>query len=108
MLLRHIPGPLITITQTLAGAVLAISIGVIAQWFLYAELSASVRALVGIAPFALAIISFMLFPSLFWFRRGAPIGGIALFTILGLVPTVVGSVILLIRVACNFGECVNL
>jgi len=108
MLSQHIPGPLIIIAQILSGAVLAISIGVIAEWFIYAELSASMRAFVSLAPFALSIIAFLIFPSFLWFRHGAPIGGIVLFTILGLVPTVVGSAILLIMVACGFGECINL
>jgi hypothetical protein len=103
----RISGPVILITQTFAGVVLAVSIGVVAEWLLYLKMPGTLHAL-WFAPFALSTLTFLVFPSFWWFRKSAPIGGIVLFTLMGLVPTVVGGAILMNVVSCHFGACINL
>jgi hypothetical protein len=66
-------------TETFVAVVLAISIGVLAEWTFYLELPATVRASVALVPFALSILTFSMFPLFRWVREGAPIGGIVLF-----------------------------
>jgi hypothetical protein len=105
---RRIPGPGKMATETFAAVVLAISTGVLAEWLFYLVLPATVRASLALAPFALSILTFSAFPLFRWPRQGAPIGGIVLFTVVGLLPTVVGSAILMIMVGCHFAECINL
>ena len=94
--------------ETFTAAVLAISTGVLAGWLFYLELPTTVRASLTLAPFALSILTFSVFPLFRWPRKGAPIGGIVLFTVIGLLPTVVASAILMIMVGCHFDECINL
>jgi hypothetical protein len=105
---QGILGPGKMATEAFAAAVLAISAGVMAQWLFYLELPATVRASLKLAPFALSIITFSIFPLFRWSRKGAPIGGIVLFTVIGLLPTVAISAILMIMVGCHFNECINL
>lgn len=105
---RRNAGPGKMAIETFIAVVLAISIGVLAEWFFYLEVPASVRASLALAPLALSILTFSAFPLLRWTRQGAPIGGILLFTIIGLLPTVLGGAILIIMVGCHFGECINL
>lgn len=95
-------------TETFAAVVLAIFVGVLAEWLFYLELPAAVRPSLSLASFALSIFTFLVFPLFRWPRQGAPIGGIVLFTVIGLLPTVVGSAILMIMVGCHFAECINL
>lgn len=105
---RRSPGPGQMAIETFAAVVLAISTGVLAEWLFYLELPATVRASLALAPFALSILTFSVFPLFRWPRQGAPIGGIVLFTVIGLLPTVVGGAILMIMVGCHFVECINL
>jgi len=101
-------GPGKMATETFAATVLAIFAGVLAEWLSYLALPATVRASLGLAPFALSILTFSAFPLFRWSRKGAPIGGIVLFTVIGLILTVVVSAILMIMVGCHFDECINL
>jgi hypothetical protein len=95
-------------TETFAPVVVAISTGVVAEWLCYLELQATVRATLALVPFALPILTFSALPLFRWPRQGAPIGGIILFTVIGLLSTDVGSAILMIMVGCHFAECINL
>jgi hypothetical protein len=88
--------------------VLAISSGVSAECIFYLALPATVRTLLALAPFALSLLTFSAFPFFRWRRQGASIGAIILFTVIGLLPTVVGGAILMIMAGCHFGECINL
>jgi hypothetical protein len=105
---QRILGPGKMATETFAAAVVAISTGVLVEWLFYLELPATVRASLTLAPFALSIVTFSIFPLFRWPRKGAPIGGIVLFTIIGLILTVVASAILMIIVGCHFNECIDL
>jgi hypothetical protein len=108
MTTQRIPGPEKMATETFAAAVLAISVGVLAKWLFYLELPATDRASLTLVPFALSILAFSVFPLFRWPRKGAPIGGIVMFTVMGLRPTVIASAILMIMVGCHFNECINL
>lgn len=108
MTTQGVPGPGKMATETFAAAVLAISIGVLAKWLFYLELPATVRASLTLVPFALSILTFSVFPLFRWRRKGAPRGGIVLFTVIGLLPTVIASAILMVMVGCHFNECINL
>ena|SRR6266404_9740018 len=83
---QRILGPGKMATETFAAAILAISTGVLAEWLFYLELPPTVRATLTLAPFALSILTFSVFPLFRWRRKGAPIGGIVLFTVIGLLP----------------------
>jgi hypothetical protein len=85
---QRILGPGKMATEAFAAAVLAMSTGVLTEWLFYLELPATVRASLTLAPFALSIVTFSIFPLFRWPRKGAPIGGIILFTVIGLLPTV--------------------
>jgi hypothetical protein len=108
MMPRRAPGPGRLATETFVAVVLAICIGVLAEWMFYLKLPAAVRASLSLVPFALSILTFSTFPLFRWPCQGAPIGGIFLFAVIGLLPTVVGSAILMIMVGCHFAECINL
>jgi hypothetical protein len=105
---QRILGPGKMAAEMIAAAALAIGAGVLVEWLFYLELPAAVRASLALAPFALSIFTFCVFPLFRWPRQGAPVGGIVLFTAIGLLPTVVGSAILMIMVGCHFDECINL
>ena len=94
--------------ETVVATTLAISVGGFAEWVFYLVVPATVRASLTLAPLALSILTFSVFPLFRWPRKGAPIGGIILFTVIGLLPTVVASAILMIMVGCHFNECINL
>jgi hypothetical protein len=94
--------------EACAATVLAIFAGVSAEWLSYLALPTTVRASLALAPFALSILAFSAFPLFRWSRRGAPVGGIVLFTVIGLILTAVVSAILMIMVGCHFNECINL
>jgi hypothetical protein len=94
--------------ETLAAVAIAISVGVLGEWLLYLQLSATVRAPLALAPFAISVLTFLFFPMFRWTRQKAPIGGNVLFALIGLVATIAGSAILMIMVGCHFGECINL
>jgi hypothetical protein len=94
--------------ETVTAAVLAIAVGVLAEWLFYLKLPTSVRASMPLVPFALSILTFLVFSLSRWTRQDAPVGGILLFGAIGLVLTVGGCAILMIMVGCHFGECINL
>jgi hypothetical protein len=94
--------------ETLAAVAIAVSVGVLFEWLFYLQLSATVRTPLALAPFAISVLTFLVFPLLRWTRQKAPIGGIVLFALIGLVPTIAGSAILMIMIGCHFGECINL
>jgi hypothetical protein len=108
MTARSVPGPGKMAAETFVAVVLAIAAGVLAEWLSYLELPVTVRGSLALAPLALSVLTFAAFPLLRWPRQGAPIGGIVLFTVIGLLSTVVGSAILMIMVGCHFDECINL
>jgi hypothetical protein len=94
--------------ETLTAVALAIAVGVLAEWLFYLNLPTTVRASMALVPFALSILTFLVFSLSRWTRQDAPVGGILLFAAIGLILTVGGSAILLIMVGCHFGECINL
>jgi len=102
------PGPGRMAAETFAAVALAIFAGVLAEWLFYLLLPVTGRASLALVPFALSILTFSAFPIFRWPRLGAPIGGIVLFTVIGLLPTVLGSVILMTMVGCHFADCINL
>jgi hypothetical protein len=85
-------------TETLAATVLAISVGVLAEWMFYLKMPTPIRTSLALAPLALSILTFCWFPLFRWTRQSAPIGGILLFTIIGLLATVVVGAVLMIMV----------
>ncbi len=105
---QGIVGPGKMAAETFAAVALAISTGVVAEWIFYMELPTTVRASLAFAPFALSILTFFAFPIFRWPRQGAPVGGIVLFSVIGLIATAAGSAILMIMVGCHFSECINL
>jgi hypothetical protein len=105
---QRILGPGKMAVETFAAAVLAIFTGALAEWLFYLELPATIRVSLALAPFALSIVTFLVVPLFRWPCQGAPIGGIVLFTVIGLIPTVVASAIVMSNVGCHFDECINL
>src|SRR5260370_37195049 len=95
---QRILGPGKMATENFAAAILAISTGVLAEWLFYLELPPTVRARLTLAP----LLTFSVFPLFRWRRKGAPIGGIVLFTVIGLLPTRVAMSILIIMICCHF------
>ena len=95
-------------TETLAATVLAIAVGVFAEWMFYLEVPSPIRTSLALAPLALSMLTFCCFPLLRWTRQSAPIGKMVLFTIIGLLATATVGTVLMIMVGCHFDECIDL
>jgi hypothetical protein len=94
--------------ETFAAVALAILVGVLVTWLSYVALPASERNSLPLAAFGISILTFAAFPLFRWPRQGAPMGGIVLFTVIGFVPTIIGSAVLIIMLCCRYGDCINL